>query len=102
MARDRQDEAEGSRDWVSILQTHWSRCCLVAGGQEEAIGEAWALAHLPVTRGSTLDDTLTLNSVLISLGRLQKDKALTLCSSKFTLQLKDRQPRPDTPLHPES
>lgn len=35
------------------------------------------------------------NPVLISLGRLQKGKALTLCSSKFTLQLKDRQPRPD-------
>ena len=47
VALDHQDRAEGARDWVSVLQIHWSRCCLVAGGQDEASGETLALAHFP-------------------------------------------------------
>lgn len=51
VALDHQD-GEQSGDWVSVLQIHWSRCCLVAGGQDEASGEILAPAHLPVTKAA--------------------------------------------------
>lgn len=99
---DHDDGAEGSRDWVSVLQIHWRRCCLVAGGQDEASGETLALAHPPATKAALClspspptPPPNTANSMLISLGRLLKGRTLTFCSSKLTLQLKDKQARPD-------
>lgn len=52
MALDHKDEeAEGSRDWISrCLAGPLEQVFLVAGGQDEASGEAWALAHLPATK----------------------------------------------------
>lgn len=81
---------------VSVLQIHWSRCCLVADGQDEASGETVALAHLPVTKAALCTQRPhTTYSVLISLGRLLKGKSLTFLSSKLTLQFKDKPARPE-------